>query len=81
MSPSINQVVPVQVSSTSRQRGVAAAPGTETVRPVGELRLVIRLQQEPDHLADKFIRPDGRPSGLSFPFFFGIQAAVTGWNR
>ena len=39
------------------QRGVAATAGPETVGPAGELRLVIRFQQEADHFADKFVRP------------------------
>ena len=37
------------------QRGMAAAPFPEPVRPAGKLRLVIRLQQEPHHLADQLI--------------------------
>ena len=37
------------------QRGMTAAPFPETVRPARKLRLVIRLQQEPHHLAGEFI--------------------------
>ena len=40
-----------------RQRGVAAAAGTETMRVAGELRLVIRFQENAHHFADEFIRP------------------------
>jgi hypothetical protein len=36
---------------------VAAPAGTETVGKVGEPRLIVRLQQEADHLADDLIRP------------------------
>ena len=48
-----------------RQRGVASPAGTETVRPAGELGLVVRLQQEAHHLADQFIRP-GRQAERPF---------------
>ena len=53
----MNQVVPVQLSATSLQRGVAAAAGTETVRAVREPRLVVRLQQQADHFTDELVRP------------------------
>ena len=39
------------------QRGVAAPAGPEPVRTVGELRLVVRLQQQAHHFADELIRP------------------------
>ena len=39
------------------QRGVAAPAGPETMRPVGELRLIIRLKQQAHHLADQLVRP------------------------
>jgi hypothetical protein len=39
------------------QCGVAAAAGAETMGTVGERRLVVRLQQEADHLADELVRP------------------------
>src|SRR5438874_768023 len=39
------------------QCGVASEAGAETVGAAGELRLAIRLQQEPYHFADQFIRP------------------------
>ncbi len=42
-----------------RQCGVTATAGTETVRAIGKLRLVIRLQKQADHFADEFIRPGG----------------------
>ena len=56
MSPSINQAVPVHFCDLA-QCGVAATAGTETVRAAGKLRLIIRLQQEADYLADQLIRP------------------------
>src|SRR5262245_29009764 len=37
------------------QRGMTASPFPETVRPARELRLVIRLQQEPHYLAGELI--------------------------
>ena len=40
-----------------RQRGVATPSGTETVQVVGELWLVIGLQQEADHFADELVAP------------------------
>ena len=67
MSPSMNQVVPVQVLATSRQRGVAAPAGTETVGAVGEPRLVVRLQQEADHFADELVRPGRQPERACLP--------------
>src|SRR5712691_2689761 len=51
------------------QRGVAATSATETVRTAGELRLVIRLQQEPDHLANQLIRPGRHSEGPFLPVF------------
>src|SRR5580704_1394348 len=45
---------------------MAAPAGTETIGKVGELRLVIRLQQEADHFADQLIRP-GRQAERPFP--------------
>src|SRR5664279_1330610 len=46
------------------QRGVAASLGSESVRVVGERRLVVRLQEQADHLPDEFVRP-GRQSQRS----------------
>ena len=45
------------------QCGVTAATVTETVRTAGELRFVVRLQQEPDYLADQLIRPRRHSKG------------------
>ena len=43
MSPSINQLVPVQVLATAlAQGGMAASSGTEPVGAIGKLRLVVR---------------------------------------
>ena len=39
------------------QRGVATPAGTETVRSVRELRLVVRLKQQAHHLTDQLVRP------------------------
>ena len=55
MSPSMNHTVPVQVPGHFPQRGVASAPFPEPVRAVGELRLIVGLQEEAYHLAEQFI--------------------------
>lgn len=39
------------------QRGVAAPARTEAVGPVGELDVVVRLQQQTHHLSDQLVRP------------------------
>ncbi len=39
------------------QRGVAAPTGTESMGSIGERRLVVRLQQQADHLPDELVRP------------------------
>src|SRR6266487_5133624 len=39
------------------QRGVTAPARTETVGVAGELRLVIRLQQQADHFLQQLVRP------------------------
>ena len=39
------------------QGGMAAPAGAETVGAVGELGLVVRLQQQADHFADQLVRP------------------------
>ena len=72
MSPSMNHVVPVQVVGYLPQCGVTASAGAEPVRAVGELRLVVRLQEEADHFADQLVRPRRQAEGRSFPFFFGM---------
>jgi hypothetical protein len=41
------------------QRCVAAQTGPEPVGPAGELRLVVRLQQQAHDLAEQLIRPGG----------------------
>src|SRR5262249_44438162 len=45
------------------ERGVTSPAGTETVGSVGERRLVVRLQQQPDHFTDEFIRPGRQTQG------------------
>ena len=49
------------------QRGVAPPPFPEPVRPVRERRLVIRLQQEADHLADELSGPVRQAEGPELP--------------
>src|ERR1700730_18583369 len=41
--------------------------GTETVRSIGEPRLVIRLQQETHYLANQFVRPRRQPERAFLP--------------
>jgi hypothetical protein len=38
---------------------------------VGELRLVVRLQQEADHFADKLVRPGRQPQRSFLPVLLG----------
>ena len=61
MSPSMNQCVPFQTSTTSLKRGVAAPAGAEPVGAVGELDVVVRLQQQAHHLGDQLVRPRRHP--------------------
>ena len=49
------------------QRGVAAPAGPETVGAVGELRLVVRLQQQAHHFADQLVRPRRQAERAQFP--------------
>ena len=49
------------------QRGVAPTPFPEPVRPARERRLVIRLQQEPYHLADELAGPVRQAEGPELP--------------
>ena len=41
------------------------------MRKVGELRLVVRLEQEADDFADEFVRPRRQPEWSAFPVPFG----------
>src|ERR671917_2938290 len=52
------------------QRGVAAFAGAETVRPLGELWLVVCLQQETDYFADEFVRPGRQAERPGFAVLF-----------
>ena len=54
------------------QCGMASPAGTETMRKIGELRLVVRLKQQADHFADQLIRPCRHAERTEFPFFFGM---------
>jgi hypothetical protein len=53
------------------QRGVAAPAGPISVRVEGELRLVVRLQQQAYHLTDQLVRPRGQPQRAKLPVLFG----------
>jgi hypothetical protein len=44
---------------------------------VGELRLVVRLQQQTHHLADQFIRPGGQPEGPPGSVLLGVGWAAS----
>ena len=57
MSPSMNQVVPVQVLRISRSAVWHPRPFRNPCDRSGELRLVVRLQQQADHFADQLIGP------------------------
>ena len=52
------------------QCGVAAPAGTETVGPAGELRLVVRLQQQAHHFAEQLVRPGRQAERAEFPVLF-----------
>ena len=52
------------------QRGVTALSGAETVRPVGELWLVVRLQQETNYFADEFVRSGRQAERPEFAVLF-----------
>ena len=40
------------------------------MRTIGELRLVVRLKQQADHLAEQFIRPCRHAERAEFPILF-----------
>src|SRR6516164_140423 len=52
------------------QGRMATTAATETVRAIGELRLVIRLKKQTDHLADEFVRPGRQAKRPEFPVLF-----------
>ncbi len=71
MSPSMNQVVPVQVFATSLRAVWHPRRGRKPwERP--ENWVLICLQEEAHHLAHGLSVQVGSPSGLLFPFFFGM---------
>src|SRR6266536_2151726 len=49
------------------QRGVAATAPTETMGVLGELRVVVGVQDEPEHLLQQFVRPGGQSERTPFP--------------
>jgi len=55
------------------QRGMAAPAGTKTVGPVGELDVVVRLQQQAHHLADQFVRPGRQAQRAQLPVLLRDQ--------
>src|SRR5215210_273654 len=59
-----------------RERGVAPTTRPETVRSVAELRLVIRLQDEADHLLHQLVRPrrDTERAQLVRAWFLDVDA-------
>ena len=61
------------------QRGMTPSVPPEPVRPVGELRLVVRLKEQADHLADQLVRPRGQPEGAELAIPLGnVDAAGRG---
>ena len=60
---------PVPVVSDLQQGRVAPAAGPEPVGAVGELRLVVGLQQEPDDLLQQLVRP-GRDGDFILPLLW-----------
>src|SRR5690348_2246887 len=52
---------PVPLVIDLLQGGMAPAAWAETVRTVRELRLVVRLQQQADHLLQQLVRPRRQP--------------------
>ena len=75
----MNQIVPVQVLATSRSAVWQPRPGRKPWR-AGERRLVVRLEQQTDHLTDELVAPGWQPSGRIFPFFFGMYTRRAGAN-
>src|SRR5262249_19325276 len=49
------------------QRGVTASPWSEPVGPAGKRRLVVRLQQQANHLAADLARPGRQPQRAGLP--------------
>jgi hypothetical protein len=60
------------------QRGVAAPAGSITVRAVGELRLVIRLQQQAHDFAQQLVRPRRQTQRPLLPVLLGNVVAPDG---
>src|SRR5919202_2380740 len=52
------------------QRGVAAASGTEPVRAVGKLHVVVRVEQQAYHLGQHLVRPARQPQRAPLPIAF-----------
>jgi hypothetical protein len=49
------------------QRGVAASTRTESVGPVGEPAVVVRIKEHTNHLGDQLIRPRRHPQRTFLP--------------
>ena len=60
------------------QRGVAPPAGPETVGAVGELRLVVRLQQQTHDFADQLVRPRRQSQRPLLPVLLGNVVAPDG---
>jgi hypothetical protein len=60
-------VCPVPDIHNLLQSGVAAPSGTETMGVLGELDVVVRVQQHAHHLGQQFIRPRWQPQRPSLP--------------
>ena len=60
------------------QGGVAAPAGPVTVGVIGELRLVVRLQQQADHFAEQLVRPRRQTQRPLFPVLLGNVASPDG---
>src|SRR6266511_3215277 len=49
------------------QRGVAAASGAKPVRAVGELHVVVRVEEQAHHLGEQLVRPARQPQRTPLP--------------
>src|SRR6266498_106406 len=52
------------------QRGVAAASGAKPVRAVGELHVVVRVEEQAHHLGEQLVRPARQPQRTPLPIAF-----------
>ena len=63
------------------QGGVAAPAGPVTVGVLGELRLVVRLQQQAHDFAEQLVRPRRQTKRPLLPVLLGDVGRLTGLNR